>query len=335
MEDRISKIAGDIMRSAQLAAALEASGWPKPGNVHRTADFADTRFEHFIAGAIALGPTVREAASRGIRTSLGELQMGDIGIGKYIKEAVSEVKKWHRGGNTNLGTSLLFMPLAAAAGLTHIERNGIELQLLRENVTNIMKATTPQDAINAYEAIISASSATLGRLEKDVAPDLADQEFKYKLAEQGFTLYDVMKVSSKWDNVAKEWTTGMEICFETGYPTLLKVYKETHDINTATVHTFLTILSTFPDTFIARKVGTKETPYIEKAVEIGTKKIKWITETAEHVLKIGGLMTELGRKATYDFDRTLQSAEGEYNPGTSADLTANSLMIALLCGLRF
>ena len=335
MEAKNGNIANEIMCSAQLAAALEVSGWPKPGNVHRTADFSDTRFEHFIAGAIALGPTVREAAFQGLRTGLGELQVGEIGVGRYIREGVSDVKKWHRGGNTHLGIILLFIPLAAAAGLTHIKKGGIELQSLRENVTNIMKATTPKDAINTYDAITLASSAALGRLKKEAVPDLTDQRSKAKLAEQEVTLYDVMKVSSKWDNIAKEWATGMAICFETGYPTFLKVYQGTNDINTATVHTFLTILSNFPDTFIARKVGTKETPYIEKAVAIGIKKIEWITETAEHILKMGGLTNELGRKAIFDFDRTLQSAGGEYNPGTSADLTAGSLMIAFLCGLRF
>lgn len=118
MENKVNEIADDIMRSAQLAAALEVSGWPKPGNVHRIVDLVGTRFEHFIAGAIALGPSVREAALQGVKVSLGKLQMSDIEVGRYIKEAVSEVKRWHRGGNTHLGISLLFIPLAAAAGLT-------------------------------------------------------------------------------------------------------------------------------------------------------------------------------------------------------------------------
>ena len=43
-----------IMLIAQLASALEASGTPKPGNVHRNADFHQTSFEHFLAGSIAL-----------------------------------------------------------------------------------------------------------------------------------------------------------------------------------------------------------------------------------------------------------------------------------------
>ncbi|GAI37651.1 unnamed protein product, partial [marine sediment metagenome] len=35
----------DIARAAQLASALEVSGYPKPGNVHRTADLKGMTFE--------------------------------------------------------------------------------------------------------------------------------------------------------------------------------------------------------------------------------------------------------------------------------------------------
>ena len=335
MKHEIDKIADNIMRSAQLAAILEVSGWPKPGNVHRTVDFVDTRFEHFMAGAIALGPSVREVACQGIKVAQKKLQIDRIEVGKYIKEAVSEVGRSHKGGNTHLGISLLFIPLAASAGMTTIIKRNIEPRSLRENVINVMTATTFQDAANTYDAINLASSAALGRLERETAPDLSDNKAKAKLAERKTTLYEVMQASSGWDNIAREWATGMEICFGTGYRSLIKIYEETHDINIATVHTFLTILSTFPDTFIARKVGIKETPYIERAVEIGIKKIESITETAGQVLKTGGLTTELGREAIYEFDRKLQSARGEYNPGTTADLTAGSLFVALLCGLRF
>jgi len=55
------------MRAAQLAACLEVSGTPKPGNVHRAFDFPDTRFEHFLAGGVALGPATREVAGGGVR----------------------------------------------------------------------------------------------------------------------------------------------------------------------------------------------------------------------------------------------------------------------------
>ncbi|MDP6641398.1 MAG: triphosphoribosyl-dephospho-CoA synthase, partial [Nitrososphaerales archaeon] len=61
----MEKIAKDVMNAAQLAASLEVSATPKPGNVHRNADYPSTRFEHFLSGAVALGPAISSAASQG------------------------------------------------------------------------------------------------------------------------------------------------------------------------------------------------------------------------------------------------------------------------------
>ena len=68
-------MADGVMISAQLAAALEVSGWPKPGNVHRMANFEDTTFEQFIAGSIALGPQARMAALRGIEAGRRKIDL--------------------------------------------------------------------------------------------------------------------------------------------------------------------------------------------------------------------------------------------------------------------
>lgn len=335
MKAQYNLVADDIMRCAQLAAAIEVSGWPKPGNVHRTADFPDTRFEHFIAGSIALGPAMRKAALQGIKVGMGKLEIDKIGVGKLVKEAVTDVKAWHRGGNTHLGISLLFVPLAVAAGLTHASNDKIDAKELRQNVEKIMVATTPKDAGDVYDAILLASSAALGQLEGGVFPDLTDREAKTKLGKRRVTLYDVMAASSGWDNISREWASGMEICFETGCPTILKVYRETGDPNVAVVHAFLTVISRYPDTFIARKVGIRETPYIEKAVKVGLERTGWISATAGRILKLGGLTTDEGRRALFEFDGKLRAGGGEFNPGTSADLTAGSLMISFLCGFRF
>jgi triphosphoribosyl-dephospho-CoA synthase len=335
MDPNYNAVAYDIMQCAQLAAAIEVCGWPKPGNVHRTADFPDTRFEHFIAGAIALGPTMREAAIKGITTGLGKLKIDEVGVGKLVKKAVSDVNKWHRGGNTHLGVSLLFTPLAVAAGLTYSTNGRIEKKDLRKNVKRVMTATTSEDAENVYDAILTTSSAALGRLEEDDVPDLMDREAKRKLEERQFTLYDIMVASSKWDNLSRDLASGMEICFQTGYPTIVKTYQKTGDPNIAVVHAFLTIVSKHPDTFIARKVGVTETLNIEQAVKIGLERTTWIAETAGSILKEGGLMTDEGTKALHAFDERLQAGGGMFNPGTSADLTAGSLMISLLCGWRF
>jgi triphosphoribosyl-dephospho-CoA synthase len=323
------------MQCAQLAAALEVSSWPKPGNVHRTADFSDTKFEHFIAGSIALGPTTQNAAKRGILSGLQRLELKEIEIGRLIKETIENVKSWHHGGNTHLGISLLFIPLSSAAGFSMSTVERIDSISLRQNVRKIMEATSITDAGYVYEAIISAGSAALGRLQQPDLPDLSDQETQKNIQINQRTLFDLMKISSGWDNIAYEWISGLEICFETGYPTIITQLNETGNLNLAVVHTFLTILSKFPDTFIARKMGIKQTPFIEEAVQIGLKATNWVSETAKSILMMGGLKSQEGTRKLWDFDNKLRQAGGELNPGTTADLTAGSLMIALLCGLRY
>ncbi len=328
-----SNFLDDIMRSAQLAAALEVSGWPKPGNVHRTADYSDMTFEQFIAGSIALGPANRESCFKGMLAGLGKIKIEDIGIGQYIKKSVIDVKAWHLNGNTHLGTCLLFIPLSASAGYTFAQREEIDQVSLRENVRRIMEATTTLDATDVYEAIKKVNPAGLGQLKSVDAPDLTEKGVEKKILDSGQTLFDLMKVSSQWDTISEEWVTGMKISFTKGYSTIKRVYNETGNINITTVNTFLTLLAQFPDTFIARKVGVNVIKDIPKAVEIGLKKAEEISRKAAAILHMGGLKTVEGKKALLNFDRELR-LDHKLNPGTTADLTAASLLIAIICGLR-
>lgn len=327
------KIADDVMRAGQLAAALEVCGWPKPGNAHRTADLPNTRFEHFIAGSISLGPTIRESALRGEAAGLCEIEVGEIGVGELIKHAVLDMRAWQRGGNTHLGVILLFIPIAAAAGMAHMDDEGINLTSLRQSFKRVMESTTCRDAVEVYEAIILADPGGLGRVEGKGAPDLTGEGAERELVDQGLSLYDVMRVSAPWDTISRELTTALQITLNTGYPSLQDIYLQTLDINIATVHTYLKLLSLFPDTFVARNVGLKYTSEIDKAVELGMEKAGEISSLAEKILQLGGLTTPEGREALLEFDYELRR-QG-LNPGTTADLTAASLMIAILCGLRF
>jgi len=325
-----------VRRSAQLAAVLEVSGWPKPGNVHRTIDHPDAHYEHFLAGSIALGSSIGEAALKGSMAARGRLNISKIGIGRLVKKAVRDVSNSHRGGNTHLGVCLLFVPLAAAAGKTYVEKEAIIPDVLRRNVDEIMRSTTPMDTVEVYEAIrLAGSPSGLGRVEGDGAPDLYDKDARKRILEEGISLFNVMEKSSSYDTIAKELVTSMEISFKIGYKELLETFKRTCDINIATVHTFLRILSKVPDTFIARKVGLKRISDVKKAVKIGINETAWISEMAERALNLGGLTTEEGTCFLWEFDGKLQSLGKDYNPGTTADLTAASLMIALLSGLKF
>ncbi|MBS7642119.1 MAG: triphosphoribosyl-dephospho-CoA synthase [Candidatus Bathyarchaeia archaeon] len=325
-----------VRRCAELASALEVSGWPKPGNVHRSRSRDGTRFEHFIAGSIALGSAIRDAALRGVMAARGRVQLSKLGVGRLIRRAVMDVLSSHHGGNTHLGICLLFIPLSIASTKTYIERGGFEEDVLRRNIDNVIRSTIPIDTINVYRAIATANPPSrMGRVIYGRAPDLYDSSAKMKILRDGINLYDVMLESSSYDNIARELVTCMEISFEYGFRYLIETFESTKDINTAIVHTFLRILSMFPDTFIARSVGLKIESDIRRAVEVGVKETLWVSIEAGMILDLGGLTTDRGRDALWRFDEKLHSLGREYNPGTTADLTASSLMIALLNGLRF
>jgi triphosphoribosyl-dephospho-CoA synthase len=333
---RIKWLIERVRRSAELAAALEVSGWPKPGNVHRTRDHSDSRFEHFLAGSIILGRSVEAAALRGVMVARDMLGPSNVGVGRIINMAVRDILSSHNGGNTHLGVCLLFIPLSVAAAKTYVEEKFLSLSSLRNNFDLIMRSTTPLDAVKVYEAIVMASSPEeMGRVDGGSAPDLYDNDARRKILKRGITLYDAMAEASSYDNVARELTTGLEISSNIGFKELIETFERTGDINMAVVHTFLRILSLFPDTFIARKVGLKKEGDIRRAVEAGIKETMWISETAKRVLEIGGLTTDEGRAEIWGFDEKLQSLGRDYNPGTTADLTASSIMIALLRGLKF
>src|SRR5512142_45107 len=91
-----------IARCAVLAMALEVSGTPKPGNIDRDHDYADTKYEDFIAAAIGVFPVLEKACHRS-------------GIGELILEASEECVSWQPGGNTHFGAYILLFPLIKAA----------------------------------------------------------------------------------------------------------------------------------------------------------------------------------------------------------------------------
>lgn len=315
-----------VMQCAQLAAALEVSGYPKPGNVHRTADFDDLSYEDFLSGSIALGPPIRRLARRALycskRQSLSHLQ-----IGRAIKEAVDSATTWQKGGNTHLGMILLFTPLAAAAGICR-SVEAINPRNLRRAVGEAINATTVDDASLTFSAISAATPHTLGRLSSAAAPDLSKTPNNDEI-----TLLDAMRYSARWDGIASEWSTNFERVFIAGFPVLVEALAETRNANNAVVHTFLFLLSFFPDTFVARKAGLKKTPYIQDAVRIGIEETAWVKTMAAKALKVGGPATPEGKAITLELDDRLRR-EG-LNPGTTADITGASLMVALLCGWRF
>jgi triphosphoribosyl-dephospho-CoA synthase len=291
-----------IARIAQIASVLEVSGHPKPGNVHRTHDFEDMVFEDFLISGIVIGDTIKKIAKHASEFK-DKKDFDKINLGASIREAVLETNKWVEY-NTNLGIIMLLTPIAAAAGLTE------DIGDLQDNIHAIMMNSTSADAVNLYDAINIAQAGGMGEQE---ALDVGSEEAKMELIEKEINMFQVLDISSSWDALAYELTHKMPVTFNLGYPTYKRLKKD-YPINKATVQTFLTILSLKSDTLISRK-------YDETISES-------VRADAKIILDKGGILTHEGRTLLEKFDRYL--LDKKYNPGTTADLTASSLMIALL-----
>ena len=306
----------DIASCLQLAMLLEASAYPKPGNVHRRRDFRETRFEHFLASAAALGPTYRYAAYRGIMVSKGKTGFSQVGLGKIVKTGVLNMLRCQTGGNTSLGTILLLTPIAISAGIA--ATNGIlNSQTLRANLKRLLRSATHVDSIYLYEAISIVSPGGIGT---DSELDVTSRQSIDRIKRDHIIPLKIFSIAAKRDSVASEWANTYEMTFELGYPYFSRCIATNPDINAATVNTFLKILSTVPDTLIARKVGK------EKACYVSTR--------ARKCLRAGGIATREGKRLINRLDRDLVTSNHELNPGTTADIVSAVLAIALLLGLR-
>ena len=304
-----------ISKCLESAILFEVSA-NKPGNVNFVVGFEGTRVEHFLASAVAVAPTFEEAARRGIKVAKRELGLDDVDLGRLMKDCVEDINNWQKGGNTLLGTVILFMPIAVSAGMTSIKDNEIDINCLRSNLKLVVESTTPQDAVNLYEAIEIAKPSGLNG-----APDLdvKVEDSKMRLIRESISLFDVFKTASSYDDVCYEWIHNFPITFDMAYPFLMNELK-TKSLNTAIVHTFLKVLAERPDTFISRKIGEK--------------RAKDVSKRAREVLEMGGAETPIGKKKLIQFDKKLRKSGNDYNPGTTADITAATLALCTLSGYR-
>ena len=200
-----------------LACTLEVSA-PKPGNVHRSADFEDLCFQDFIDSAIAIGPVFDKASS----LSLGELVLQSI---RATQRLVAT--------NTNLGLVLLMAPIAKAASSENLS-DGISL---------VLESLTADDAHKVYDAINLAQSSALGTAhDMDVS------------AEPPTDLLLAMRHAQDRDMIAKQYVTGFTDVLTRIVPRL-ETELSNHDESEAIVRTHVWCMSTFPDSLIARKRG--------------------------------------------------------------------------------
>jgi triphosphoribosyl-dephospho-CoA synthase len=240
-----------IAQAAQMACLLEVSA-PKPGNVNRTHDFAETRFEDFLLSAIAIGPAMAAA--------------GRAGVGRTIWRAVRDTHRLVRT-NTNLGIVLLLAPLAKACF------HAREIQGLRAHLTQVLAGLSVEDARLAYAAIRLARPGGLGRVER---ADVAEAPT--------VTLYEAMALAQERDAIAREYVTDFAITFDIGYPAFKAAWTACGDLSTAIVQAYLTILAQVPDTLIARKRGAAMAAQVSRWAQQALKQGGALTAPGQQAL---------------------------------------------------
>ena len=218
-------------------------------------------------------------------------------IGAAFESAI-EGMSGQSGGNTQFGALLVTVPLvrAAAAG-----------RLTPDGVTETVEATTVADACAFYEAFeyvdVAVEDPPEGLDPLDVRRGAAATD---ALRKRGATLYDVMALSADRDGVAAEWCSGFERSFEAAAWLL----EDGGPIYRRASRAFLRLLAAEPDTFVATRNG-------EAATEEATRRAQ----------------------AVLDGEADAESLAEEFvardiNPGTTADITAGALFVALERGLE-
>jgi triphosphoribosyl-dephospho-CoA synthase len=210
---------------AALACLLEATA-PKPGNVHRGADFDDMTYADLLAGGLAIAPAIDRAAGQS--------------VGQTVLQAV-HATRCLVGKNTNLGTILLLAPLAAVP----------RQRPLRDGVRDVLASLGPDDARAVYDAIRAARPGGLGTVPQyDVSGPAPDD------------LLQAMRLAAPRDLVARQYVENFALVLDGVVPELQHALRAGWPLLQGIVFAYLRMLSAFPDSLVARKCG----PHIAQRV---------------------------------------------------------------------
>lgn len=234
----------------------------------------------------------------------------ELGLGEGILEAVRSSHSVQKGGNTHLGTILLFAPLAKAAGMVEGE---VTERKLRNSLSKVLASTTTKDAIDTYNAI---NFAPVGGLNEVPDLDVRSHETLERLEREGTTLLEWMRVGQHVNSVCYEYANDFRLSFDVALP-VLTMHVPTK-MDKAIIHTFLSLMAVREDSHIAGKLGD------------GTAQD--VKARAACILEKGSVWKKPGMAALKGL--TIDLRKKGINPGTTADLTAATIFIALLLGIE-
>lgn len=282
---------------AQIACLVELAA-PNPGNVRPGRDLPGLTAAELRVSAAAIGPAMAGA--------------GATRPGATVLRAIRDTRRWV-ATNTNLGIVLLLAPPARAAALArargaHGRDRGDaapDEDALWEGLEAVLEATTVEDAELAYRAIRMAEPGGLGRVEEqDVsgAPTV--------------TLREAMRRAADRDTVAEQYATGYRLLRDVGLPAVRAARDEGLGWEAAAHRCFLRLLAEREDSLVARKFGREEAGELRG--------------DAARLVALGPPEGPEAAPAWRELDRRLRSASPPRNPGTTADLTAAAVFLALL-----
>lgn len=264
----------------------------KPGNVSVFSAGHRMQAQMFVASA---------------RAAAGPLFERGAGVGRRIEAAMDAT--WRAAGcNTNLGILLLCAPIAAAA-----ERDGAcaSVASLRAAIESVLAGLDLDDAHAAYRAIAQANPGGLGHAP---AQDVHDPPT--------LGLREAMALAASRDAIARQYLRGHADLFDVGLAVLppgfvLMEAPAGEPVSAATAaavqRVFLGYLRFIADSHIVRKHGEA------------------VAQTVMTAAQGWEGLAEPGRDPGFAaWDESLK-AQG-INPGTSADLTVATLLLAGLLG---
>ncbi len=235
------------------------------------------------------------AGAVGARPGL-EMAAEGSSLGRAFERAVAGMSA-QSGGNTQFGSLLLLTPLVRPASTA---------TLTPETVTRVVEETTVDDAVGFYRAFehvdVAVGDPPDGMEPLDVRRGTAAVP---AVKEREVTLYDIMARSADHDGIAAEWTGG----FERTFATADRITDDDGPLTDRAARAFLWLLADEPDTLLATTQG-------EEIARSVTERAREARERGPNAVET--LADEL-------------VAEG-LNPGTTADLVAGGLFVALESG---
>jgi len=217
-------------------------------------------------------------------------------VGSAFERAVEGMAD-QRGGNTQFGALLLLTPLVRTAGDDEID------ELTPHAVAETVAETTVEDAVDFYRAFDHVD-VRAGDPPDDMEPlDVRrGSDAAEAVTERGLPLDELMAESAERDGVAREWTDDFEQTFEVAD----RIVDLNGPLPARAADAFLWLLARRPDTHVAKKHGAS---------------------TARSVMVRAQEAREGGPDLVAAFSESL--VESSINPGTTADIVAAALFVAL------